>query len=194
LLWTAILPFVTSAQSQSVDSLTTTSIWEFSKESLNESRGFGMILLFDDAIKAQVGAINFLCAVPQDPYLDIYAYKKELSVTNLERRWPVVTAHTVLRFENVSVPVSIERGFIFIDINSQTEYAVRRIFDIPSDQAAERVLHVPGFVKLKLAFRPKKIGSDKPDNIFVNFDEMLDLCKTARKSVMPTPKRNIPRR
>jgi hypothetical protein len=154
-----------------------------------------MVPLFDDATKAHVGAINFLCAGARDPYLDIYAYKKEVVPTDddPERRWPTLTAHTILRLENGSVPVSIERGFIFIDVNSQTEYAIRRVFDISGSQAAERVLKVPGFVNLKITFRPVKIGSDEPGKVFVTFPEMLDLCKTERKSTTPTLKK-IPQR
>jgi hypothetical protein len=187
--------FASFAQSQPVDSLATTTIWEFSPNYSTTERykGFGMVPLFDDA--THVGAVNFYCAVPpRDPYLDIYAYKNELSVTNDERRWPVLTADTVLRFENVSVPVSIEQGFIFIDINSQTEYVVRRIFDISGDQPVERIFQLPGFVKLKLTFRPVKIGNTLSSSSDVSFAEMLDLCKTARKSMTAPSNRKAPRR
>ena len=49
-----------------------------------------MVSLFDDATETRVGGINFLCADPRDPYLNIYAYKKEVIPTddNPERRWP----------------------------------------------------------------------------------------------------------
>ena len=104
-----------------------------------------------------------------------------------------LTAHTILRLGKGTVPVSIEQGFMFIDVNSQTEYAIRRVFDISGAQVVERVLEVPGFVNLKITLRPVKIGSDERGKVFVIFPEMLDLCKTARKSTTSTPRR-IPRR
>ena len=95
-LATTILLFVTPTQSQPIDSLSTTSIWEFSPNwaPIEGHKGFGMVPLFDDTTKTQVGAINFLCPGAADPYLDIYAYKKEILPTDTERRWPTLTART----------------------------------------------------------------------------------------------------
>jgi hypothetical protein len=186
---------VTDAQAQPADSLRTTSLWQFRPDQVigTGHKGFGMIPLFADASQSQIGAINFYCVVTGGhPYLDIYAYKGELTISGDERRWPVLTAQTILHFENSSIPVSIEGAFIFVDVNSRTELSLRQIFNVARDQPSERILEVPGFVKLKLAFQPALESSNEADGISVSFDEMLALCKAAKKSVPPHS--NVPRR
>jgi hypothetical protein len=66
--------------------------------------------------------------------------------------------------------------------------SVRQIFNVSCDQPAERILEVPGFVTLKLALE----SSNEAHCISMSFDEMLALCKAAKKSVLPHS-RNVPR-
>jgi hypothetical protein len=193
---------IASTQSQPEDSLRTTSVWKFFPNQAVGAgdQGFGMISLFAGATETPVGGINFYCVVTRGyPYLDIYAYKQQptIQADDQERRWLPLTAQTILRVGNVSLPISIEGGFIYIDINPPTEYLIRRIFDIQTDtssgQAVERILEVPGFVKLKLLFQPGQANTNERDELSISFAEMLDMCNAARKSVATKPK-NTPRR
>jgi hypothetical protein len=190
------------AEPKSKDMLWTTSVWQFFPSyGVGEGdRGLGMIPLFaDEAAEEQVGGINFYCTTTRGrPYLDIFAYAKRQTdlAEEQEHRWLSLTAQTVLRVGNVAVPVSIEGGFVYIDITPRTEYLISRLFDISNisgDRSVERILEVPGFVTLKLVFLPRRATATEADERLVSFAEMLDLCNAARASVAPTP-RKVPRR
>lgn len=150
----------------------------------NQIFAHGQANVFDRATNAQLGGVGFYCG-PKS-YVDIFVHKPGGAVLLNEYYWGMTTIrNTSLKLNGISMPASVEKGIIYVDINDQIRRALSDAFDLKAGAATKRLgFEVPNFAKFDLVLKliePRGYA----DTAIVTFPQMMSLCDATLRNQKP---------
>jgi hypothetical protein len=154
------------------------SIWEYRQQAqLVPGRVFahGQADIVDQS-GVQIGGVGFYCAVPH-AYIDISVRKPGGAIGDY--LWGNATLKTSLKLSGASMPASVERGIVFLDINDAVRPVLDKAFELKSGARTQRVaFDVANFAKFALIITRTESPAPRPGAEAVSYARMVSLCDT----------------